>query len=147
MKTRLLAFAVWMILLPVTAQAEQYKTFGDYTVHYSAFTTDNMMPAMARSYKIPRSKNRVMVNISIMKHQTNSSFGEPVKSQIEGTATNLSLQLRELSMREIIEQGAIYYIADTPVSNKETLKFNFIITPEGESSSYTLSYQEQFYTE
>ncbi len=146
MKTQLLTFAVWMILLPVTAQAEQYKTFGDYTVHYSAFTTDNMMPSIARSYKIPRSKNRVLVNIAIIKNQE-GSFGEPVKSQIEGTATNLSQQLRELSMREIIEQGAIYYIADTAVNDKETLKFNFIITPDGESSSYTLSFQEQFYTE
>ncbi len=147
MKTQLLTLAVWVVLLPVTTQAEQYETFGDYTVHYSAFTTDTMMPSMARSYKIKRSKNRVMVNISIMKHQADSSFGEPVKSHIEGTATNLNQQLRELSMREIVEQGAIYYIADTPVNNKETLKFNFIITPEGESSSYTLSFQEQFYTE
>lgn len=132
--------------LPVTVFGEQFETFGNYTVHYSAFTTDILTPAVAKSYQIQRSKNRIMVNLSIMKDQ-NGDTGKSVRTRVEGTATNLNQQLRALNIREIVEQDAIYYIADTPIDNTETLKFNFIITPEGEKTPYTLSFQEQFYTE
>ena len=72
---------------------------------------------------------------------------KPSSAIIKGTATNLSQQLRELNPREISEKGAIYYIAETPVDNAETLKYDLEITPEGENTTYTLSFQEQFYTE
>ena len=137
---------VLLMLLPGVVTAEQSKTFGDYTIHYSAFTTDTLSPSVAKSYQITRSKNRILVNLSILKNQE-GTIGSAVKTHIEGTATNLSQQLRELNFREIAEQEAIYYIADTPINNHETLNFNFIITPEGEDTSYTLTFQEQFYTE
>jgi len=86
-----------------------------------------------------------MVNLSILKNRE-GAMGEPVRTHVESTATNLSQQLRELNFREIMEQNAIYYIADTLVNNEETLSFNFIITPEGEDSSYTLTFQEKFFT-
>ena len=41
----------------LTVSAEQSKTFGDYTIHYVAFTTDMLSPEVARLYKIRRSKN------------------------------------------------------------------------------------------
>ena len=135
------------VALPVIAFAEQSETFGDYTVHYSAFTTDTLTPAVAKLYQIPRSKNRAMVNISVLKNETGAMIGKPVKAKVEGTATNLSQQLRELQIREINEQEAVYYIAETTINDKETLKYNFEITPEGATAPYKLSFQEQFYTE
>ena len=131
--------------MPAAALAEQSKTFGDYTIHYSAFTTDQLTPEVAKQYQIPRSKNRVMVNISVLKNET-GTIGKPVKAKVEGEAKNLSEQLRELQIREVVEDQAIYYIAETSINNQETLKYNFEITPEGEQASYQLSFQEQFYT-
>ena len=93
--------------LPVAVLGEQFKTFGNYTVNYSAFTTDILTPAIAKSYQIQRSKNRIMVNLSIMKDQ-NGDTGKSVRTQVEGTATNLNQQLSELNIREIVEQDAIY---------------------------------------
>ena len=141
----LLKLSLLLLFLPTLAYAEQSKTFGDYTIHYSAFTTDHLTPAVAKLYRIPRSKNRVMINISVMKNN-NDPFGKPVRAKVEGDATNLSEQLRELSFREINEDGAVYYIAETQINNEETLRYNFEITPEGENSPYTISFQEQFYT-
>jgi hypothetical protein len=66
---------------------------------------------------------------------------------VKATATNLSAQLRELDIRELREHGAIYYIAETTVNNKETLKFTLTITPEDETESYSFSFQQQFFTE
>lgn len=143
---RLLFTALILLALPLTAQAEQSKVFGNYTVHYSAFTTDNLTPSVARAYNIPRSKKRALLNISVLKKTADGS-SKPTRVNIKGTATNLSQQLRELSLREISEKGAIYYIAETPVDNAETLKYNLEISPEGETTTYKLSFQEQFYTD
>jgi len=147
LKKYFLATAALAFLLPLPAAAEQSQKFGDYTVHYIAFTTDQLTPEVAKYYQIPRSKNRVMVNISVLRKENDKTLGTPVRAKIVGEAKNLSEQLRELKLREIIEENAIYYIGDTQINNEETLKYTFQITPEGEAAPYKLSFQEQFYTE
>ena len=143
---RKLLLMIFSLLLVPTAGAEQSQTFGNYTVHYSAFTTDYLTPEVAKLYKIPRSKNRALVNISVLKND-DGLLGKPVKAKIEGAAKNLSEQLRELNIREINSDGAVYYIAETHINDQETLKYNFLITPEGESTPYELDFQQQFYTD
>ena len=145
MKNRFLMIAVMAVFFTTTASAEQSRDFGDYTIHYSSFTTDQLTPEVAKQYQIPRSKNRVLVNISVLK-KGNGALGMPVKARIAGEAKNLSEQLRELHLREVIEGNAIYYIAETEVDNGETLKFNFQVRPEEGAASYQLSFQEQYYT-
>lgn len=147
MAYKLLISALLGIFSSVTAMAEQSISFGDYTVHYSAFNTDNLSPEIAKSYRIQRSKNRVMVNLAVLKQEGQEELGTPVKSSIKGTATNLNQQLRKLNLREINESGAIYYITDLTVNNEETLTFNFFITPDGEEESYNLTFKQQFYTQ
>lgn len=142
---KLLLVIITLILVP-TAGAEQSQTFGNYTIHYSAFTSDYLTPEVAKLYQIPRSKNHALVNISVLKND-DSFLGKPVKAKIEGAAKNLSEQLRELNIREIKSDGAVYYIAETHINDQETLKYDFQITPEGESTPYQLSFQEQFYTD
>jgi len=133
------------VVIPAVTYAEQSKTFGDYTIHYSAFTTDTLSPEVAKQYQIPRSKNRAMVNISVLKN-VQGPLGKPVRAKIEGAAKNLSEQLRTLQIREVVAEDAVYYIAESPVANQETLKYEFQITPEGELTTYQISFQEQFYT-
>lgn len=137
---------ILLLTFSLAAHAEQAKDFGKYTVHYSAFTTDNLTPSVAKEYNIPRSKKRALLNVSVLKKLDDGS-SQPTSAVIKGTATNLSQQLRELSPREISEKGAIYYIAETPVDNAEILKYNLQVTPTGETITYTVSFQEQFYTE
>jgi len=129
-----------------SVSAEQSKSFGEYTVHFSAFTTDILTPEVAKSYRISRSKNRSLLNISVLK-KVMGTAGSPVSANVEATATNLSSQLRQLDVRELKEHGAIYYIAETAVNNKETLKFTLTIKPEGETETYSFSFQQQFFTE
>ena len=128
-----------------TVLAEQSKSFGDYTVHYSAFTTDILTPEVAKSYRIPRSKNRALLNVSVLKKVMNTA-GTPVPAKIEASATNLSAQLRDLKVRELSDGGAIYYIAETTVDNEETLKYSLKILPEGEKQGFSLEFQQQFFT-
>ena len=126
-----------------SVRAEQMKTFGDYTVHYIALTTDMLTADVARAYNINRSKNTALLNISVLKKVLDASV-KPVRAKVVASATNLSAQLKNLEIREISDQGAIYYIAEIPIGDRETLNFNVTITPEGETSTYTLTFQQEF---
>lgn len=137
--------AILLGALPELAPAEQSQSFGDYTVHYSAFTTDILTPEVAKAYRIPRSKNRALLNVSVLK-KVMGTTGLPVKADVKATATNLSAQFRKLEVRELNDQGAIYYIAEATVGNEETLKYSLHITPEGETNPITLSFDQQFFT-
>ena len=142
-----IAFIAFLLMAAgMTANAEQSKTFGDYTIHYIAFTTDLLSPEIARLYKIRRSKNRAIINISVLK-KVMGTTGQPVKAQVEATATNLNRQMKTLKTRELSSNGALYYIAETTVNNEETLNFDLNIIPEGESVALSFSFQQQFFTD
>ena len=145
MMKRLLT-TLFVILFGSAIHAETAFTFGDYSVHYSAFTTDFIPAEVAKQYGITRSKNRAMMNISVIKKVMNTSV-QPVRAEIVATATNLNKQLRKLAVKEHVESGAIYYISEFPVSNGETLDFNLAVTPEGMADAYEFTFQQQFVTE
>lgn len=134
-----------LLAICINTRAEQMKTFGDYTVHYNTFTTDMLTAEVARGYNITRSKSLALLNISVLKKVLDASV-KPVRAKVSASATNLSAQLKNLEIKEINDQGAIYYIAEIPIVDRETLNFNVTVTPEGETNTYTLTFQQEFFT-
>ena len=119
---------------------------GDYVVHFSAQSTDQLPPEVARAYNILRSKNRAMLNVSIIRETDNM----PVAGTVTVKTVNLTGQLKNVTMRKIEEPGdtvAIYYIGETPVANRETLVFDISVTPEGEDQASEVRFKRQFYTD
>jgi hypothetical protein len=119
---------------------------GDYVVHFSAQSTDQLPPEIARAYNIVRSKNRAMLNVSIIREADNM----PVSGVVTVKTVNLTGQLKNVTMRKIEEPGdvvAIYYIGETPVANRETLVFDISVKPDGETSSADVRFKREFYTD
>ena len=119
---------------------------GDYVVHFSAQPTDKLPPEVARAYNIVRSKNRAMLNVSIIREADNT----PVSGAVTVKTVNLTGQLKNVTMRKIEEPGdvaAIYYIGETPVANRETLIFDISVQPDGEESTSEVRFKRQFYTD
>ncbi len=119
---------------------------GDYVVHFSAQSTDQLPPDIARAYNIVRSKNRAMLNVSIIRESDNA----PVAGDVTVKTVNLTGQLKNVTMRKIEEPGdvaAIYYIGETPVANRETLIFDITVQPEGTSTTSEVRFKRQFYTD
>ncbi|MGQ0657230.1 MAG: DUF4426 domain-containing protein [Chromatiales bacterium] len=143
---RKLAWMVLLAALPVVTASEQSVTFGDYTIHYSAFTTDLLQPEVAQAYQITRSKGRALLNVSVLKKLMGTT-GKPVRATVKATAATLNAQLRTIDVRELNDNGAVYYIGEFPVGNEETLKFKLEVTPEGEPSPYTATFDQQFFTQ
>ena len=145
--TILLGLILASVALP--GAAEQVKVFGAYTVHYNAFTTNALSPDMAKLYNIKRSNNRALLNVSILKQDAGTAT-RPVKARVNASATNLNSQLNQLKVRELTEAGepgAVYYLAESTVNNGDTLNYSVSFTPEGETATYTFTFQQQFITE
>ena len=115
---------------------------GDHIVHFSALSTDQLPPEVARAYNIVRSKNRAMLNVSVLQEGSNAA----VTADVSVRTVNLTGQLKNVTMRKIEEQEAIYYIGETPVANRETLIFDITVTPDGVEVSSDIRFKRQFYT-
>ncbi len=125
---------------------ESSRDFGDYVVHFNALTTDQLTPEIAGEYDIVRSRNSALLNVSILRKQSDGST-VAVGGAIAATAVNLTGQLKNLLIREIREGDAIYYIAVTPVANGESLIFTLDVTPQNEASRFTVRFQKQFFSD
>ena len=116
---------------------------GDHVVHFSAQSTDQLPPEVARAYNIVRSKNRAMLNVSVLREADNTA----VAATVTVKTVNLTGQLKNITMRQINEQGAIYYIGEAPVANRETLIFDISVKPEGVDSPSDVRFKRQFFTD
>jgi len=122
------------------------KTFGKHIIHINALTTDQLPTEVARGYKISRSKNRAMLNVSVREKQ--GEVETPITATVSVIAKNLSSQLKSVKFREIKESDpvAIYYIGELPVGNEETLVFDIDVTPTGATKPVLVSYRHKFFT-
>lgn len=136
-------------LIPLTTQlvqAEQKERFGDYEVHYSAFTSTFLTPEIAKQYGIVRSKAIGVINISVLKKSDTGLF-EPVPAQLEGIRTNDIQQQQFLAFRRVKEGKAIYYLTEVQFMEGEVLTFNISATPEGQPQPLKLRFSQTFYNE
>lgn len=134
-----------LVLMAGGVQAENSQDFGDYVVHFNALNTDLLPPKVATEYGIKRSGNRAMLNVVVLRKVLGAT-GQPVPASVTGTATALSGQQRELTLREIREPNAIYYISDFGVDHEETLRFQLKVRPEGESDIFQVEFRQQFFS-
>lgn len=130
-------------VLPAGA-ADESTEVGDYVIYHTAYPTDTLSVEVARAYGIVRSKNRALLNISVIR-QEEGTTGTPVHAEIDARANNLSGQLKELDLRLIEEGPAVYYIGELPVSDGETLIFDLEIRPADDDRSYEVRFQQTFY--
>ena len=116
---------------------------GDHVVHYSAQLTDQLPRKSALAYDIVRSKKIAMLSVSVLDKTTKTAAAATVTVKI----VNLTGQLKSVTMREIKEQDAIYYIGELPVANRETLIFDISVMPDGSDESSDVRFKRQFFTD
>jgi hypothetical protein len=129
-------------------QHENYRDFGDYVVHFNALNTSDLPAEVARAYGIKRSDSRALLNVVILREEEGTT-GVPVTGSVAVTATNLTGQLKTVTMREIVEEDGkgIYYIGETAVTHRETLIYTIDVTPINEKSRFSAIYKKEFYTD
>lgn len=126
------------LCLSLPAFAERKQTFGDIDVHYSVFNSSFLQPDTAAASGLIRSKTQGVLTVSVLKDST------PLTAEVDGSVKNLLGQLTPLTFKQIKEQGAIYYLAQFPIEQREMLTFNLNVkNSDGSSNSFTFN-QEVF---
>jgi len=87
-----------------------------------------------------------MINIAVLRKILGTT-GKPVEADVSASATNLTGQKRDIKLREVREDTAIYYIGDFPIAHEETLRFTVQVKPEGDGEAHQVKFTHQFFTE
>jgi len=128
-------------------RCEQFVDAGAYRIHYQALPTSVLAPEVASAYAIRRSDGLAMLNITVLRRGSAGELDTPVKATVTASARNLTGQKRVVEMREIEDQGGIYYIGVTRVANEETLRFTVLVTPPGAGEPHELVFSKKFYVD
>jgi len=140
-------FLLGALAAPGICAAQHSQDFGDYVVHYNAFNTNLIPPQVATSYGITRSSSRALLNVTVLKKVLDTP-GTPTSAVVTANATNLSGQLREISMREVKDsEGAVYYLGEFPIHHLETYRFEISVTVEEEKQPLMVRFKQEFFTE
>lgn len=129
------------LLAAATASAERKQAIGSYEAHYTLVPTLFLKPAVAADYGITRSRDRALLNVSVL-----DADGRPVQVQITGTVRNLLEQQQVLDLREVTEGEAVYYMTEVRHTDREVLRFRFdVVTPDG--GRHQFNFQQQMFWE
>ena len=137
------ALGILLALWPFAARPDYDEDFGDVIVHYIALPTDRLLPAMAKSYDIARSRDRGLVNVAI-ERKASGNAATPVRATLDGTAVSLSGETFALKFRELAEGGTVSYLAEFPLKSPDTYRFTITITPEQATTPHTLKFSQDF---
>ncbi|QOC22422.1 DUF4426 domain-containing protein [Wenzhouxiangella sp. AB-CW3] len=142
--------AALTLLVPGTpALAEQSQSFERHVVHYNTLITAQLPAEVARAHDIQRSSSRALLNIAVLeKPEDEADMPSAVTAEVTASAVNRAGQRRNISMREVTEQDAIYYIGTFRVHDEENLDFTVRITPShSEAAPYELRFEQEFFVD
>lgn len=132
---------------PARPSEASFQQFGNYEIHYNAVRADQIPAEVARAHGIERSKNRVMLNVTMLQKIGDGAPRKPVKGSVSVDAYNLNGQLKNMEMRQVTEGEAIYYIGTTSISGSEILVFDIKAAPEGETTPFEVKFKREFFAD
>ena len=134
----------WLMMLGVGLCHGGEVQDGAFTVHYSVFNSAFLSADVARAYGVNRAGDRAVINVAV--RESVAGGDRAAHAEVSGTHFDL-VHRRPLAFREIVETGAIYYIAEFPFSNEETQSFNLTVQPEGAARSIPIEFNQKFYVD
>ncbi len=101
-----------------------------FEIQIQPFPSTFLTQKIAATYGFDRSRRQVLLNVVVLKVQSDGEARDAVPAKVTGFSKNLIGQTQDLVFREIDEgAGAVYYLAPVRVSNEESVRFTLKITP------------------
>ncbi|MBB1518779.1 DUF4426 domain-containing protein [Aquipseudomonas guryensis] len=133
-----LASLLLCLLVALPAFAERKQTFGELDVHYSVFNSSFLQPDIAAAAGLTRSKTGGVLNVAVLK------AGKGVPAQVSGQIKNLLGQTSTLSFKQVLESGAVYYLAEFPLREREILTFSLSVQV-GDSAPHSFTFNQEVF--
>jgi hypothetical protein len=133
-----LASLLLCLLVALPAFAERKQTFGDLDVHYSVFNSSFLQPDIAAAAGLTRSKTGGVLNVAVLK------AGKGVPAKVSGQIKNLLGQTSTLSFKQVLESGAVYYLAEFQLREREILTFSLSVQV-GDSAPHSFTFNQEVF--
>ena len=137
-----LSLVLLLAAFAAPAAAENALRSGEFVLHWSAVPTTMLTPDVARQAGVTRSANRVLVNVAVRRGETGRDVAAPARVAV--AVTNLAGQRELLTVREVREGDAIYYLAEARVAGQDVLTFEIEAKPVGGRPMRT-SFRHEFF--
>lgn len=142
-------FGLWLFSFVSSVYAEQKEVFpgpdgSDYEVHYIALASTFLDEDVAKQYQLIRSRSLGLINISVIKVDKDGQR-KPVTASVQLAMSNEIRQTQFLTIHQVIERPAIYYLAQLQYREGEILTFDATIYPEGGMEPLKLRFTQNFY--
>ena len=141
LRQRGLALSLAAMLASGFAVAEQMQRFGDFEAHYVVFPSTFLQSEIAQQYGLRRGAGLAILNLSVL-----DAAGKGTACAIVGHSKNLLGQISPLTLKEVREGDAIYYLAEVRHADQEVLRFSLTLTPP-DAKPFTLSFQQRLHAE
>jgi hypothetical protein len=132
-----------LLLLPRHGHGGQtQQDFGDYIVHYSAITTNQLVAEVAGNYGIERSDHRGLLNIAVQA----KGGGEThmVGADVSAEVSDLTGHRQPIKLRETSENGDVDYLGEFPLSGSGAYIFTVKVTPPGHTQPYMVRFNQDY---
>ena len=138
--------AVLSVAFSAVVSADDISVKQDsYEVFYSTFNSSFLSPKVAAASGVVRAKNRGLINVAIRQQLPDGGSRAVKAKQISGTVFDL-IHKKSFDFIEIVEPGAVYYLAPFKISNdNEALQIDISILPEGGKKPIAVGFQKRFY--
>ncbi|WP_428241532.1 DUF4426 domain-containing protein [Gynuella sp.] len=134
--------------LSVQAAGEQKQVFGRYEVHYMMLNSTTLSAEIARSYQLQRSGKLGFLMVSVLENKEGEDLPHAVPAMVSARIKNLIGQERDIELREIQEQGGIYYVGNFNFDDEDIYRFEIDVKAEpGQDRPFTVRHQQQMYFE
>jgi hypothetical protein len=147
-----IALLVILLLLPRHGQGQSVQDFGDYIVHYSAITTNQLVGSVAKQYGIERSDRRGLLNIAVEAKtggesrliQSNMIQSRMIRADVSASVGDLSGHVSPVHLRETSENGDIDYLGEFPLTGSGSYMFNVKVIPPGGTRPYVVKFSRDY---
>ena len=136
-----LALMLFLLLVPRHGRGQSAQDFGDYVVHYSAISTQQLPADAATQYGIARSGNRGLVNIAVEAKRSDAAM---VRATVSGTVSDLTGHAQPVQFHETNENGAFDYLGEFPLNGSGSYLFTVNVTPPGAAHAYVLRFNRDY---
>jgi len=138
------ALTPMLLVLPRHGRGEDAndRDFGDYVVHFSAISTDQLLAGVASQYGIERSARRGLLNVSV--ERKGAPAPHTVSADVVAEVRDLSGHRQPVPVRETSENGDIDYLGEFPLGGSGTYLFTLRVTPPGRVQPYVVTFNQDY---
>src|SRR5947209_656429 len=98
-----IALMLFLLLVPRHSQGQSTRDLGDYVVHYSAISTQQLPADAAAQYGIERADNRGLLNVAVQAKHGDAAM---VRANVSATVSDLTGHAQPVRFHETSENNA-----------------------------------------